>query len=539
MASSPAHLGPPYNTRSNYLGRYSPVRRPMRSRWTLMVLGIFSLLLYFIMAQLSRQFNWGEGYADRPILTYLAVYFGLFLLYAIACAVILKGGEDRLTFWAVIGLGLLFRAVILPAHQIQEDDIYRYLWDGKVFAHGINPYEYAPAEVNDYLSFKVKDPENLMSRYDARQRQELALLNQLKWESGPGLKTLERVNHPEVPTIYPPMAQFVFRFAHFIHPDSIITMRLVFLGFDLIALVFIVRILSALGGNRNFSLIYFWSPLLIKETYNSTHLDIIGVAFLCAAIYCLIANRQIFAMIFLAFSFLGKFYSGVLFPLFLHHAVRQGRKRGKSAPAALLGQSLLFGGTVLLFYLPFIRSGSKTFEGLKTFSTYWQSNDSLFSLLVYFFGNVLRLNSLDITVFSNGLPTFLSKLIAALVVVGVMVYLLVRRAPPTDSTRGEVQNIFLLMCLVFLLSPVQNPWYLCWVLPFLCFFPWWSWILLTGLEGLYYLDFYFDYQEIQNYSVWIPWLEYTPFYILLFLELNRKGILRRNSVRSPAGGTRV
>jgi len=77
------------------------------------------------------------------------------------------------------------------------------------------------------------------------------------------------------------------------------------------------------------------------------------------------------------------------------------------------------------------------------------------------------------------------------------------------------------MALVFLLSPVQNPWYLCWVVPFLCVFPTRSWIALTGLVGLYYLDFYFDYQEMQTFSSWIPWVEYLPFYFLLALEFRK------------------
>ena len=49
-----------------------------------------------------------------------------------------------------------------------------------------------------------------------------------------------------------------------------------------------------------------------------------------------------------------------------------------------------------------------------------------------------------------------------------------------------------------------------------------SWIGLTALVGLYYLDFYFDYQELQEFSLWIPWVEYLPFYLLLTLELCKK-----------------
>ena len=89
------------------------------------------------------------------------------------------------------------------------------------------------------------------------------------------------------------------------------------------------------------------------------------------------------------------------------------------------------------------------------------------------------------------------------------------------------------MGLVFLLSPVQNPWYLSWVVPFMCLFPRWrSWILLTGLVGLYYIDFYFDYQDIGQYSQWIPWFEYPPFYLYFAYELWRQRIQEKETSRT-------
>ena len=44
----------------------------MRPRILLILLGILSLVLYLAMWHISYQFNWGEGYRDRPLLIYLA-----------------------------------------------------------------------------------------------------------------------------------------------------------------------------------------------------------------------------------------------------------------------------------------------------------------------------------------------------------------------------------------------------------------------------------------------------------------------------------
>ena len=488
----------------------------MRSRLPILLTGIASLLLYSFLTQLSRQFNWGEGYSERPLLTYLAVYFSLSILYGLTWFFVHKRPGDRGIFWMVIVFGLLFRVAILPSQQIQEDDVYRYLWDGKVFAQGINPFEYAPAEVHNFKELRIQNPENYYETYVERNERELEQLDALKWESPQALKNLERVNHPDVATIYPPMAQFVFRLVHQLKPDSIIAMRVGFLIFDVMALGFIIGILSRLGRDKAGCLIYFWSPLVIKETFNSTHLDIIGISLLCGSIYFLVSHRHTLATLFLAFSFLGKLYPVILFPLYLQACYEKMSQDKKRARLALLRNSVLFLAVIALGYLPFMGIGLQMFDGLKAFTLYWQSNDSIFAILVFIFESVLGGNEM---ILSNPLPIFLSKVSVVITLTGVLLWLLYRRVSLIEQPVEFVRGFFWIMALVFLLSPVQNPWYLCWVVPFLCIFPGRAWIVLTGLVGFYYLDFYFDYQELQEFSLWIPWVEYLPFYVLLALEL--------------------
>ncbi|MDH5762064.1 MAG: hypothetical protein OEZ51_03695 [Nitrospinota bacterium] len=491
----------------------------MRPRTLLIFLGIVSIALYGAMWYLSYQFNWGEGYRDRPILVYLAIYFSLFVCYAGAVWVIWKRTEDdHRLLWTLIVLGLLFRATLLPAQQIQEDDVYRYLWDGKVFAHNVNPYKFAPEEVNRFKELLIQDREEFEQTYDLQSAAELSLLYDLKWESPESLVYQERINHPEVATIYPPLAQMMFRLAHQIKPDSIITLRLLFLVFDGVALMFIVLTLHALGMNRLWAMVYFWCPLVIKETFNSTHLDIIGIAMLCGVLFCVVQRRFFSAYAFLAFSVVGKLYPAILLPLIL-------KQQWRADDSKVINQwlrcglgVLLFGGLVAFFYMPFLEIGSQNFSGLKAFATRWQQNDSIFALLVGFFG--LFVESSGPVPFSYDLPSLLAKITVALILGAVMLYLLFwRKEPENPEPKAALEPLFIIMAMVFLLSPVQNPWYLSWIVPFLCIFPWRSGILLTGLVGLYYLDFYFDYQDINQYAPWIPWFEYIPFYLFLGWEI--------------------
>ena len=122
-----------------------------------------------------------------------------------------------------------------------------------------------------------------------------------------------------------------------------------------------------------------------------------------------------------------------------------------------------------------------------------------------------------------GNSMLVAKSIMALVLLGIISYMLVKKIPGADFPDEWARNLFTIMALVFIVSPVQNPWYLCWTVPFLCIFHLRSLIFLTGLIGLYYLDFYFDYQDITQYSILVAWLEYTPFYIYLIWELIKRG----------------
>ena len=490
----------------------------MRSNIFLIVLGLLSSILYLVLTDLSKDFNWGEGYSKRPIVEYLVIYFSLFFLYTLACLSVFKSNCSKKHFWTLIAFGLLFRFTMLPSQQIQEDDVYRYLWDGKVFAHGINPFKFSPEEINQYKSLKIQDPVYFHSHYGENDQSELAFLNDLKWESDIALKYMERINHPEVPTIYPPLAQYVFRFSQQINSDSLFTLRIIFMAFDLMGMVFIILSLRALNLNQNFSLVYFWSPLMIKETYNSTHLDIIGISCLCVSIYFLIRKRMAGSIFFLALSVLGKFYSVVLLPFYLQRSWFLGQENKQRGTTTLTLHLILFSTVIIIFYLPFINIGGRLFEGLKTYSVFWQSNDSLFAILLYFFKSILKLGvDTEIPIFGNSM--IFAKSIMALIILGTVVYLIIKQDFKKDSPDIWVRNIFIIIVLVFLISPVQNPWYLCWTVPFLCIFHSKSLILLTGLIGLYYLDFYLDYQDITQYSVLIPWLEYTPFYIYLLWEL--------------------
>ena len=47
--------------------------------------------------------------------------------------------------WLIFGIGILLRIYVLLFDPLLSSDIFRYIWDGRVQAAGINPYRYFPA----------------------------------------------------------------------------------------------------------------------------------------------------------------------------------------------------------------------------------------------------------------------------------------------------------------------------------------------------------------------------------------------------------
>jgi len=110
------------------------------SKWAtplLIVLGGAALLLYRVSLG-------AKGGDDIEWFIKVALFQSL--IYLLAAWIILHARSSRSTLMVVIGFAALFRLSILFAPPYLSDDIYRYVWDGRVQAAGINPYRYIPAD---------------------------------------------------------------------------------------------------------------------------------------------------------------------------------------------------------------------------------------------------------------------------------------------------------------------------------------------------------------------------------------------------------
>jgi len=452
--------------------------------------GAISLLVYVAIAWLSQGFVYGQGHVQRPIVSFVGLYTAAWIFSMLALRNLREQSSQCLDVWLLMAFALLFRVTLLFSLPIQEDDFYRYLWDGKVVASGLNPYRVAPLTV---LSFTRGLSPWAESPGLAGNSEDLRRLASIPAQDDNFALILSRVNHPEISTIYPPLAQAVFGLTALVAPGTLLVLRLVFLGFDLAICGLIVAVLQHLKLNSLLVLVYAWSPLVIKETINSAHYDVVPTFFLVLALLLSLKQRVLLAHLSLALAILGKIYPLLLVPIFVWNTVvNHGRAQ------ALWGLMIVI-GVVVLGYVPFVAAGPLLWQGTLAFADRWQTNSLLFPLLHRSVGE-----------------RWITNTIVTLVLGGAVLTVLVRHDFRNEQSFLWVN--FLALGLLFLLSPVGNPWYFLWLVPFLCVFPLRSWLLLSGLLGLYYLWFYCVYHGTVETFRGILGLEYLPFYSLLVWE---------------------
>src|SRR5258707_2653295 len=173
------------------------------------------------------------------------------------------------------------RLIGLPGPPASTD-IYRYIWDGRVQAAGINPYRYLPTD-----------------------------------EALQGLR--DEAIYPNInrasyaPTIYPPAAELVF-FAAIRISETAVFMKTVMIAFEGLAVWAILQLLAARGLPATRVLLYAWHPLPVWEFAGDGHVDAMAIALLLLAFVAVDRRSPILAGIGLAAGGFGKNFPAVAWP---------------------------------------------------------------------------------------------------------------------------------------------------------------------------------------------------------------------------------
>ena len=214
-----------------------------------------------------------------------------------------------------------------------DDDIHRYLWDGRVQRLGFNPYVLVPS-----------DP------------------------AFAGVHTSETrtLNNPEVPSPYPPGAQLFFRAVTSIH-ESTFALKAAFVICDVAIVIVLLDLLRRTGQGEHWVLAYAWHPLLATEVAGSGHVDIVGALLLLVSAAALVRRWRAVAAVAFGLAVAVKLVPIVLLPLYW--------KRVRARDAALA--AAVFG----VLYVPFLNHGRIPFGSLGAYVQRFRFNDPVFAIL--------------------------------------------------------------------------------------------------------------------------------------------------------------
>jgi hypothetical protein len=349
------------------------------------------------------------GFGDVAF-TALAISQGLVVLLALQVA---KGCAPRSALAVIAAVAVGLRLALLPVAPHLSTDAYRYVWDGRVQAAGINPYRHVPA-----------DP----------------TLEALR-----DVAIFPNINRAEyAPTIYPPAAQIFFQAVVRIS-DSLLAIKIAFVLCEALTIAVLLDLLRRLRQPPVRVLAYAWHPLAVWEIAGSGHLDAAMIAVMMAGLWvALIPGRRLLAAAILAVAALIK-------PPAVFALAAIWRRWDWRAPAVALG-------VVVALYLPYLSVGAGVIgflpgylgeERIATGDGFW-----IVASLQSLFG-----------------PLPLARPVYLALAAGILGTLALRVALHSDhDPHAALTRLFwTFFAFVFLLSP-DYPWYWMILLPFVALF---------------------------------------------------------------------
>lgn len=415
------------------------------------------------------------GSTDAPVLT-LGLYALLFAPYlALVWRDRATPNSSNLSLGVLVLGAIIIRAIMCVSDPLFSDDIYRYVWDGRVALDGINPYVWAP------------DASALAH-----------LRDDLIWP---------KINHPEIPTIYPPAAQRVFELNAWLGGAET-SLRGLFVLLEALALGASAWLLSrgqTPWSRRRFTsafILYAYNPLVYIEGIWSGHIDIMAWSALAIGVIAAADRRSTWSSNLLAglgfgVSIAAKLIGVIALPIafFAPKPVEQSWPQALARRAAMIAASAV---VVAVSYAPYLDAGPKLFTGFGAYASRWRGNDGAFRALTHLAHEsldaqatpgdradpndpnsqvIIRLTRYDDLFIARGwtkewegrqIPDTsfaadqISQTIAKLVVAGLMGLallwaLLVIREPG--------RGVLYLFTALFFLAPTLYPWYVAWLVP--------------------------------------------------------------------------
>jgi hypothetical protein len=349
----------------------------------------------------------------------------LWAAFALGAWLVLRTGL-RLAVPLILLGAIAMQIAALSAPPQNSTDLYRYIWDGRVQAAGIDPYRYVPAAPQ---LTRLRDP----FLWPAHGQDCITLTTPpapgtSRASVVPGCTLINRAN---VPTIYPPVAEAYFTVVYELDPPGSGSPLPIQAAGALCAIATTVLLLAGLrrlGRDPRLAVLWAWCPVVGIQAGNDAHVDVLA-AFLTAAALLTLATDSgrrgvIRGAVLLSLAIATKVTPALVVPAVLRRRPVTLAVAGAAAAVAVYLPHLIAVGSGVIGFLP----GYLDQEGY--------TNGSRFPLLSAVVpGNWVTL--------------------AAIAVLAVVAVAVLRSADPDRPWRGAV----VMTGVAMVVTPPAYPWY--------------------------------------------------------------------------------
>lgn len=306
----------------------------------------YASLILLIVITLSYFFS------SQSIQNYSFSFILSSIIYLAAVIVLFKTDLTKAQTISVLLIFFSIKILFITVDPIGSDDYYRYLWDGKVQANGINPFLYPP---NDQQ------------------------LNSLHSDLLP-----EKVSYPHIRTIYFPVSQMFFTMSYWMSGESAVGLKIILLLAELLILISLYYLLLRFSIDLKYILIYVALPLVTFQFFIDAHIDLAGVALMLASVTLYFYDKKFLSYILLGLSISVKPTGLLLIPFIFQN---------EQKPAEKL-KSIFMPIIVFIFtFLPYAFTATPL-NTLINYSANWTFNGMMYNVLSLLFSDNLTVRIL-------------------------------------------------------------------------------------------------------------------------------------------------
>ncbi len=312
--------------------------------------GVRTVFAAVAVLGLAGAIAWGVvnvGFLMKDLRTDFVVWTAVcWALFALAVLLLRRVPARHVTALVVAGTALVGGAGLTGVPNTSTDPA-RYAWDGIVQTAGVSPYEYTPdaGELRDLRPAWIFPESTPFTRDDGTIGERCGEPDRQvhrAYDSQTGDVVCTLINRPDVPTIYPPMAELYFwAVSAVVGPDAGF-FPLQAMGFVLVlgTTVALLATLRRRGLDPRWAALWGWCPLVVGEGVTNSHVDLLGAVLVVAASLLVATGRR-----FRGGIALGAAIATKLIPVIAAPALLRGQ------PWKVIGASVV---TFAVLYVPYV-----------------------------------------------------------------------------------------------------------------------------------------------------------------------------------------